>query len=101
VPDISGLSLEIVDYTAWNYYALLNERIEEGSMEKRLYRSRNNRMLAGVCGGLANYFNVDPTVIRVITIILLLAFNIMALIAYFVLALIIPVESSVDSPPSG
>jgi phage shock protein C len=69
-------------------------------MEKRLYRSRNNRMLAGVCAGLANYFNVDPTVIRVITIILLLAFNIMALIAYFVLAIIVPLENSADSPPS-
>ena len=33
---------------------------------KRLYRSRNDRMIAGVCGGLGEYFNVDPTLIRLI-----------------------------------
>lgn len=35
-------------------------------MEKKLYRSQNNRMLAGVCGGLGEYLNLDPTVIRVV-----------------------------------
>jgi phage shock protein C len=62
-------------------------------MEKRLYRSRNNRMLAGVCAGLANYFNLDPTIIRVLAIVCLLAFNIMAFIAYIVLIVIVPVEN--------
>ena len=33
-------------------------------MEKRLYRSRENHMLGGVCGGIAEYFNIDPTVVR-------------------------------------
>lgn len=33
-------------------------------MEKRLYRSRTQRMLAGVCGGIAEYFNIDPTLNR-------------------------------------
>ena len=33
---------------------------------KRLTRSRNDRMLAGICGGLANYLDVDPTIIRLI-----------------------------------
>ena len=32
--------------------------------QKRLYRSRENRMICGVCGGIADYFNVDPTLIR-------------------------------------
>ena len=31
---------------------------------KKLYRSTSNRMIAGVCGGIAEYFNVDPTIIR-------------------------------------
>lgn len=70
---------------------------KEDSMEKRLYRSRNNRMLAGVCAGLANYFNLDPTIIRVLAIICLLAFNIMAFLAYIVLIVIVPVENPAGS----
>ena len=35
-------------------------------MVKKLYRSQNNRMLAGVCGGLGEYLTLDPTVIRII-----------------------------------
>ena len=37
---------------------------------RKLYRSTSNRQLAGVCGGLAEYFNLDPTLIRVLFIIL-------------------------------
>ena len=37
---------------------------------RKLYRSRSNRQVAGVCGGLAEYFNLDPTLIRVLFIIL-------------------------------
>lgn len=33
-------------------------------MNKKLYRSENNKMVAGVCGGIGEYFNVDPTLIR-------------------------------------
>lgn len=38
----------------------------------RLYRSRNDRMIAGVCGGLAHYFGIDPTLVRLIFAILFL-----------------------------
>jgi len=38
------------------------------STPRRLYRSRSNRMIGGVCGGLAAYFNVDPTLVRVLTV---------------------------------
>lgn len=38
---------------------------------KRLFRSRNDRMLCGVCGGIAEYFNIDPTLIRLLVAILL------------------------------
>ena len=41
-------------------------------MAKRLYRSRTDRMIAGVCGGLAEYFNIDPVIIRIIAVVLLL-----------------------------
>ncbi len=36
------------------------------SMTKKLTRSRSNRMVAGVCGGLGNYFNIDPVVVRIV-----------------------------------
>ena len=39
---------------------------------KKLYRSRNNRMIAGVCGGIAEYLEIDPTVVRIIFAILIL-----------------------------
>lgn len=39
---------------------------------KRLYRSRTDSMIAGVCGGLAEYINIDPTIVRLIFMILLL-----------------------------
>ena len=42
-------------------------------MNKRLYRSNREKMLGGICGGLGEYFDVDPTVVRVIAVILGLA----------------------------
>ncbi len=66
-------------------------------MEKRIYRSRNNRMLAGVCAGLANYFNIDPTLVRVLAVICLLAFNIMAVLAYIILIVVVPLEGSANA----
>jgi phage shock protein C len=66
-------------------------------MTKRLYRSKNNRMLAGICGGIANYFNIDPVIVRIIAVICLLAFNLMAVLAYIILIFIIPLEGSADA----
>jgi phage shock protein C len=65
-------------------------------MGKRLYRSRNNRMLAGVCAGLADYFSLDPTIIRVLAIVCLLVFNFAAFLAYIILIIVVPVENSAD-----
>lgn len=53
---------------------------------KKLYRSRNNRWIAGVCGGIAEYFNIDPIVVRILAI---LVFHI-GLLAYILLWIIIP-----------
>ncbi|MDL2254426.1 PspC domain-containing protein [Ruminococcaceae bacterium OttesenSCG-928-I18] len=58
---------------------------------KRLYRSRSNRWLTGVCGGVAEYFNMDPTVVRVI-FVLLACFLGSGLLAYIIASLIIPGE---------
>jgi phage shock protein C len=59
-------------------------------MSKRLYRSRRDRMLAGICGGLGEYFDLDPTLIRVATVLLFLVTGGMLIIAYVILALVIP-----------
>ena len=67
-------------------------------MEKRLYRSRSDRMIWGVCGGLAEYFDIDPTIIRIIAV--LLAFDSGAgILAYIILAIVVPLESSEASEP--
>ncbi len=39
-------------------------------MQKRLYRSRTEKMIAGVCGGLAEYFDIDPTIIRILWVLI-------------------------------
>jgi len=58
---------------------------------KKLYRPRNERMLAGVCGGIAEYFGVDPTIVRLAFVLMALAGG-PGLIFYIILALIIPEE---------
>ncbi len=62
--------------------------------DKRLIRSRENRMLFGVCAGVANYLNVDPVIVRLLAVLLTL-WNGVGLLIYFVLALVMPQESEV------
>ncbi len=57
---------------------------------RRLYRSNQNRILAGVAGGLAEYFNLDPTVVRVVLFLALLPMGPFGLLGYGVLAFLIP-----------
>ncbi|MBL8130441.1 MAG: PspC domain-containing protein [Anaerolineae bacterium] len=59
------------------------------SEPKRLLRSRTNRQLAGVCGGLGEYFGIDPTLLR-IAFILMVVFGGSGLLLYIILALVIP-----------
>lgn len=58
---------------------------------KKIYRSRNERMIAGVCGGLAEHFGIDPTWVRLIFIILFFAGG-AAFLIYIILWLIVPNE---------
>ena len=58
-------------------------------MNKRLYKSNMNKMLAGVCGGIAEYFNIDPTLVR-LGWVLLCALGGSGIAAYIVAAIIIP-----------
>ncbi len=58
-------------------------------MAKKLYRSNKDRKIAGVCGGIAEYFDVDPIIIRLLTLILVLSVG-AGSIAYIVAWLIVP-----------
>ena len=55
---------------------------------KKMYRSKSDRMIAGVCAGVAEYLNIDPTVVRVIWAIA--CFGTLGILAYIACALIIP-----------
>lgn len=59
---------------------------------KKLEKSRTNRVLCGVCGGLGNYFTVDPTIIRILWVIGAVASCGTAFFAYLIAAVIIPEE---------
>ena len=61
-------------------------------MDRTLYRSRGDRMVAGVAGGLADYFGIDPTVVRIAIVLLALVTNGGVLIAYLIMAIVVPEE---------
>lgn len=56
---------------------------------KRLYKSSVNRMLCGVCGGIAEYFDVDPTLVRLVWVIITFMGG-AGILAYIIAAIIIP-----------
>jgi len=64
---------------------------------KRLVRSENNRLIAGVCGGLAEYFDTDPNLVRLICIVLILIQPVMAII-YLLMAVLLPRGDAMDNP---
>jgi phage shock protein C len=65
-------------------------------MVKKFYRSRKNRVIAGICGGLAEYFDVDPIIVRLITLILVLSAG-GGLIAYIIAWIVVPEEPDFPS----
>lgn len=60
-------------------------------MEKKLYKSKVNKKICGVCGGLAEYLNMDPTIVRLIVVLLTLAGG-CGVLAYIIAALIMPFD---------
>ena len=64
---------------------------------KKLYRSRSNRMICGVCGGLGTFLGVDATVVRVLyaVISLLAGAGFLGLVLYIILAVIIPEDDGI------
>jgi phage shock protein C len=64
---------------------------------KKLYRSRSNRMIAGVCAGLGDFFGIDPTLVRLIFMLgVILGFGSFGFV-YLVMLFIVPEEAAVSS----
>jgi len=61
-------------------------------VEKRLQRSRTEKMIGGVCGGLAEYFNIDPTIVRILWVLITLLGG-AGLLLYIILWVIMPLQS--------
>jgi phage shock protein C len=66
-------------------------------VKKRLFRSRDNRVIAGICGGMGEYFNVDPVVLRIVWLLLILGFG-TGVLAYLICWIVIPTEPLVIVP---
>ncbi len=68
------------------------------STGRRLYRSRSNQMIAGVCAGLANYFGWDPTVVRVAYVLVsIFSAAFPGALVYVILWLVVPEEPSASA----
>jgi phage shock protein PspC (stress-responsive transcriptional regulator) len=67
---------------------------------RRLYRSKTNRIIFGVCGGLGEYFEVDPIIVRLIFVLFTITGGV-GLILYFAMALIIPSEEGTKKASIG
>ena len=63
-------------------------------MNKRLYKIEQGKKLCGVCGGIAEYFNVDPTLIRLLWLILVFCVG-TGILAYIIAAIIMPKKSEI------
>jgi phage shock protein C len=68
-------------------------------MQRKLYRSRTDSRIAGVCGGLAEYFGVDPTVVRLIFVLLALTGG-HGVLLYIILWIIVPYPVLTQPPMS-
>ena len=69
-------------------------------MNGRLLRSRTERMIGGVAGGMGRYWNVDPTWVRIAWVVLALATNGAAVLVYLLLLVVIPEETKTDAVAS-
>lgn len=67
-------------------------------MEKRLHRSRTEKMIGGVCGGLAEYFGIDPTIVRAVWVLITLMAGV-GILLYLILWIVMPLDTS--AAPAG
>ena len=66
-----------------------NAETAESAPQRRLHKSVRNKQIAGVCGGIAEYLNADPSVVRLVTVLLIFGWG-SGLLAYIFLALVLP-----------
>jgi phage shock protein PspC (stress-responsive transcriptional regulator) len=66
---------------------------------KNLYRSEHNRMIGGVCAGIGEYLGIDPTLIRLITVLLFFAAGGAIALAYLVMLIVVPAEPVQNDVP--
>ena len=64
---------------------------------KKLQRSNKNKIIAGVCGGIAEYFNIDPVIVRLIFVVLVLFGFGTGILVYLIAAIIMPTSNSVSN----
>jgi phage shock protein C len=67
---------------------------------KKLYRSRDEQMIAGVCGGLATYFEVDPTIVRLLFVAAVLLGLGSTVLVYILMMIIVPLEPLREALPA-
>lgn len=72
------------------------QRRKRFTMEKRLYKNTQNKILCGVCSGIADYLNVDATLVRLATALLILTFG-SGLLLYIIAAIIMPAKPDSSS----
>lgn len=77
-------------YLLWGVKAGKFTGFAQGGSPRPLRRSRADKRLLGVCGGIAYYFGIDSTVVRVMAVIMLVLFPPSAVVAYLVVSLLIP-----------
>ena len=65
-------------------------------MPKRIFKSTRNLMICGVCGGIAEYFNLDPSLIRILWVILSVFSGGLGILAYFACAIILPKDIDIN-----
>ncbi len=70
----------------------LESELKEDNLMKKLYRSRTDRKIWGVCSGLANYFGVDPTLVRILAVVSIFIFPGASILAYIIMTIIVPAE---------
>lgn len=76
-----------------------SDPLRESNEKPQIYRSRDNKMIAGVCGGLATYFKMDPTLVRLLYVLVSLASVGIGVVVYIVMMIVFPEEPLRSSEP--
>jgi len=84
-----GALLYLIFVKSNKNYAGFEIKMKTNNKTKKLFRSKKNRVIAGVCGGMGEYFNIDPTLIRLVWILFAFAVG-SGILAYIIAWIIIP-----------